>query len=185
MPTLTPINALYMLKQLIVGSNTNGAADGGYLQDIDYSAALFSSATSSTISTTSAGAIGPFKVPRDYDSNSDTLQFRFLGSTGTTTAAPGQPISTFLSLVMTPGGGAAGSTLATHVSSTAFVNGTLTAFSVDVSGSGLAQDDTFYLNLSTTHNITLFGAAMVYRSCLVAFSMYGNELVGTSTQEIR
>lgn len=180
----------------------NCAADGGYLrdQDISYSMRTLSGVTTGVASTggvlpvtvTLANAVipstgslilGPYHINRDYDQTSDVLQFRFTGSiTGATEA--NAAISAWL-LPYTPGLSTETATTPQN-SSTVFSTSFLTAFSVSLSGNGLAQDDIIYLYLSTASEpITLYGGALVYAATQVAWDMYGVELVGTSSQQIR
>lgn len=175
-------NYLQFVKQTVPGTNANGAADGGYLVDNDFSSLLLL-ATASTIVSTGGHTIGSFKIPRDYDQASDTLQFRFLGSTATTGSTN---MVAWLSNLSIPGRSTV-STTANHSTVQTFTNQIFTAYSVDLSGEQLTQDDVFTLNVSTGSGaaITNVGVAMVYASCQVAYDQYGSEQVGLSTQLIR
>ena len=180
----------------------NCAADGGYLrdQDISYSMRTLSGVTTGTASTggvlpvtvsladaiipsTGSLELGPYHINRDYDQTSDVLQFRFTGYTATSTT---EQISAWLQIWVPGSSTLPTSTTAPQNSSTTFPASTLDAFAVSVSGNGLAQDDIVYLFLSTATNpITLKGGALVYAATQVAWDMYGVELVGNSSQQIR
>jgi hypothetical protein len=179
---------LYGVKQLVTGSNASAAADGGFLQDFDYTQELLSTAAS-TFGSTGQFAGNTFKIGRDYDQASDQLQFRLLGSTAFTGT---EVIWVWLTNVRTPGASTVSSTTPQSTLQ-AFSTGIYTAYSVSASGNGLAQDDVITVNFSTSPAtgqanpplIINFGMCATYASCLVAYDMYGVEFVGTSTQEIR
>lgn len=203
---LSQDNYLYAIKQIITGQNTSsGAADGGFLVDEDISKNLQVISTAVTLGTgalsttvisastvitnpviPSTGSIqfGPFHIGRDYDQASDTCQFRFTGSVAA--GAVTEPIAAWLN-VYAPGAVPSSSTAtAVQTATCTLVSTTYNAFAVSVSGNSLAQDDIIYLNLSTsTAPITVLGGALVYASCQVAWDLFGSELVGTSSQEIR
>lgn len=179
---------LYGVKQIVTGTNDNQAADGGFLVDVDYSIALASTAASTIVST--ASTAGPIiKISRDYDQASDQFQFRFIGSTAFT---GNLVLWSWLTNIRTPGASTVTSTTPQSTVQT-FVNGVYTAYSVSLSKNGLAQDDVVNINFSTSAAtgfgnpaaITNFGVCETYASCLVAYDMYGTELIGQSTQQIR
>ena len=190
---LTLFNFLQEIKQIITGTAANTSADGGFLVDVDISKILQQLSTSSTVSgpvttynaiipSTGSLSVGPFSIGRDYDQASDILQFRFTGSTSATST---DTVTSWLTSVTVPGSSSQ-STLSAQVVSTAFVANYWNNFGISQAGNGLAQGDVFFLNLSTNNSpITVAGGTLTYASCLVAYDMYGNELVGTSTQEIR
>jgi hypothetical protein len=190
--TLNEYNYLYGIKQIITGGNVSSAADGGFLEDQDISFELrgFSTGATSTvvmyntvIPSTGTIVYGPFHIPRSYDQTSDTLQFRFLGTVGANIT---EPVAAWLNIYAPGVSTSPANTTVAQNATVTLSTGYYNVFAVSVSGNGLAQDDVIYLNLSTsTVPITVIGGAMVFDSCQVAWDMYGNEFVGTSTQEIR
>jgi hypothetical protein len=222
-----PNNFLTGVKQLTTGNNLGTADDGGFFKDDDVTpqftnttvtttstgVGVFTSvvATSTaTFTSTGASTFGPFFIPRDYDLETDMLQFRFLGSTagtGSSTIAVIGTISVFST------GGTAAVVSSPTIASTVFQNGVWNSFGISFQGVGLQYTDAVSLTLSTSGgNVRIAAAALVIESDLVAYADYngpGNpnnsnnvgasfgfgpgvggggpavEMVGTSTQLIR
>ena len=196
-------NFLQWVKQIVPGSNANGAADGGFLVDVDITKAMYSTTATYASTTLSTGTVtvaqsiptigsttgtaasyGPFKITRDYDQTSDNLQFRLLGSTVSTSTIT---LVSWLSNVAVPGASTL-STYNTQSTQYAFTGSTFIAFTLNQSGNSMAQDDVYTFNVSTTGGliVTVVGGAIVYSSDLVAWDQYGSEMIGTaSTQLIR
>jgi hypothetical protein len=150
-------NFLQSVKQIITGTNSGSAADGGFLLDVDV---------------TNRSTLGPIFVTRDYDANSDNFMLRLICSTSTAANPTITAIATLT--VYTPGSTSTFTNSTAQSTSTAFTSSTITNFGVELSGNGLAYGDAVTVNISTSGgNLGIIAASETYSSCLVAFQDYG------------
>ena len=183
---MNPYNFLYFVKQLVTGGAPTtpiAAADGGFLKDVDLSGHSGTPA-GSTLSST-ALTFGPFMVPRDFDETYDTLQLRLLGSTDT---AGDVTVVTSLVSAAVPGS----STTVTLGTTSTVVNFAdalnYAAITLDASKLGLTRDTVFSVSTvipGVSNQIDVVSGHLSYASDLVAYDMYGNDIVNGKQQAVR
>lgn len=190
----SPNNYLYMVKQLVTGSDvpvlTGGSvpADGGYLVDQPFmlnngvlAASTITYTTASTVPLISAAAattnigVWSMQIPRDYDQTSDKFIVRILARSAGATNTPTLTVASSTTIMNSTGAIASGVAIGapgTSVTSAA-LSTTLTEYEFDLSGQGLTRDSILSFNLAasahTTDAVQVFAIAAVYASCQVSW----------------